>query len=62
MEAVSYKSFAMASKAFFGSEGKSLSAFQEELKALTPKDKQDIANGLAKQGITIDAMPATGSY
>lgn len=58
-----HKSFASAINSFFGRKpGQSLSEFQAELKALTNNDRQDIINGLAAVGETIEGMPATGKY
>lgn len=62
MEITTHKSFAMAVKEFFGKGEQSLQQFQQELKALTDKDRQDIANGMAKLGHVIENMPATGDY
>lgn len=60
---MNYKSFASAAMNYFGKKPNTgLAEFQAELKALTDADRQDIANGLASQGITIDSMPATGTY
>ncbi len=58
-----YKSFASAIMAIFGKQpGQSLGEFQAEIKELTEKDRQDIINGLAGNGITITGQPATGVY
>ena len=59
-----YKSFASACMAIFGKNPstESLAEFQAEIKALTPEDRQDLINGMAKMGDTILNMPSTGSY
>ena len=43
-------SFVVACRNFFGQKpGQSLTEFQAELKALTPQDRREIAEGLSKE-------------
>lgn len=58
-----YKYFVSAIVAIFGKQpGQSLGEFQAEIKALTEKDRQDIINGMSRNGDAITGHPATGVY
>jgi hypothetical protein len=50
-------SFVMACNSFFGRGNKTLQEFNAELKALTPKDRADLANDFKAIGILVTDVP-----
>lgn len=61
MENKQFNSFAAAARHYFGFQpGKGLQDFMAELRSLTPTDKVELADGMARHGIVIASASKAG--